>query len=226
MKETFNMDIAYLSEELFKSGKNNTLLYREPENTLEVLQKIYEKANKREEFLCTFHNASLIKKPMDFFAPILKLKYGEEYEDSFKSDWFKDIINSEDVSETSRLADFCGKDEKSDNLRHKKLPLIFIEGIEELFFKMDYGHLDDDKLKNFFRRGYLEQPGHRMFGNCLRGSLPQTGNAIFFGSVRNNKGIEYATTLGNYHYMFYSGNFGNFHIKSDQEIEKMQRAQK
>ncbi len=202
-------EIEFLCEDLFEGGRNHVLLYGKPERTLPVLQGVYERAKKREEFLCSWHDASKITQPMDFFEPILRLKYGSEYESLREKSWFKELAVRDNKDGVFQLARFCGREKDSKNPHLRKLPLIFIKGIEELFFTMDYGHLDEEgrkKLMNYFTP-FTELPLPKGFGDCLRGYLHQTGNGICYGSVMNTKRMEVAATLLNYQYLFYGENF-------------------
>jgi len=107
------------------------------------------------------------------------------------------------------LISLCAQEKDSNNLNARKLPVIFIDGIEELFFKMDYGHLNENSRKKLLSDSYADQPNHNGFGNCLR-NLHQNDTAIFYGIVRNKRSIEYKTTLGNYNYLFYADNFKKY----------------
>ena len=203
MEKLSSQYIELLCKDLFDEGQSHTLLYGKPELTLAILKGVYQRAKEKPGLLCSFHNASKINQPMDFFEPILKLKYEDEYESLKQKQWFKNLLKKRDGREIFRLSGLCAMEEKSNNSNQRKLPVIFIDGIEELLFKMDYSHLKDKERKNF----NLEQPIPRGFGNCLRGDLHQTNRGIFYGTVRDIKKIDYLATLGNYNYLFYEGNF-------------------
>ncbi len=165
---------------------------------------------KREKnVLCSWHDASAIAQPMDFFEPILQLKYGNEYDSLKEHSWFKKLLESKEGSGIFQLAGLCGREEGSANPNARRLPVIFIDGIEELFFKMDYSHLDEEGRKKLLTGDLMKVPGDKGFGNCLREYLNQNlaAKGLFCGSVKNTGGIEYRATLGNYHYLFYCGNF-------------------
>lgn len=213
MKASTRFSVDYLCEDLFDYGKNHVLLYGKPEDTSAVLKAIFEKAGKMDEFRCTYHDASLINKPMDFYEPILRLKYGDEYEEIVKNPWFMGLADRTGLSGVFRFASLCAQEEDSENPQHRKKPLIFIEGIEELFFKFDYAHLDEEGIKRVL--GYtLEAPIERGFGSCLRAYLHQEPKGIFYGTVRDEESIAYQTMLGNGHYMFFNGNFLNHDVES------------
>ena len=50
-------------------------------------------------------------------------------------------------------------------------------------------------------------PKDKGFGTALRSRLINTRRGVFYGSVRDPEGIEAITTLKNYDYLFYGGNF-------------------
>ena len=204
--------IEFLGDDLFNKGRNHVLLYGDPQKTNLVLKAMYDAAREREEFLCSWHNASTIAQPMDFFEPILRLKYGNEYESLREKSWFKDLTTRNEKGGVFQLARLCGREENSENQHARSLPIIFIEGIEELFFKMDYGHLNEEGRKKLLTSSFMEQPLSKGFGDCLRGSLHQTKNGIFYGTVRNSQGIPFEATFGNYHYLFYSENFMEIYL--------------
>jgi hypothetical protein len=192
--------IKYLCEDLFDKGKNSVLLYGKPELTSHVLKTIYEIAREKPEFLCSFHDASQITNPMEFYEPILRLKYGDEYDLLKEEKWFKTMISKHEGRGVFELAALCRKETKSKNPNHRKLPVIFIDGIEQLFFNMDY----DINNTNDWDKG---------FGNNLRGELHQENSAVFYGTVRNANGIEFAKTLGRYDYLFYAENFMQYPVE-------------
>ena len=207
MTSMLKREVEFLCRDLFDKGQNDVLIYGTQEHTLAALTGVYEKAKKREEFLCSWHDASVIYKPMDFFEPILRLKYGVGYEQIKKERWFKDLVRREEKSGVFQLARFCAQEEKSENPNARRLPVIFINGIEDLFFKMDYSHLTKEDQRKVLSEDLMEQPLPNGFGDCLRAHLHQAKRAIFYGTVRNTEEIEFMTTLGNYNYLFYNGNF-------------------
>lgn len=199
--------VRMICEELFKGEDNHTLFYGKPKHTLEVLRKIYDFAGKRENLRCSWHDASKIKQPMDFFEPVLRLKYGEYYEQLAAHDWFKDYASRIEKSGVFQLASLCAQEDVSEHPTATKMPIFFIDGIEKLFFNMDYRNLDKQKLRMVMTKASYDQPLPRGFGDCLRGYLHQTGKGIFFGSVRDTESIEFKTTMLNMGYLFYCGNF-------------------
>lgn len=68
-------------------------------------------------------------------------------------------------------------------------------------YNKDYGYLDEEDRKKLITP-FMEQPLPKGFGDCLRPHLHQTGNGIFYGSVMNTGGMEFAATLLNYQYLF------------------------
>lgn len=210
-------DLELLCENLFNGTPNHVLLYGESEHTRSVLKGVYKRAKNKEEFLCSWHDASAITHPMDFFEPILRLKYGHEYESLREKSLFKDYLETNDQVGVFQLAKLCGREENSKNPNERRSPIFFIDGVEELFFKMDYSHLDEEDRK--IVTGDFKRLHPRGFGNCLRGYLHQTGKGIFYGTVRDTEGIQFKATLGNYHYAFYNGNFGYYNVREHQGLK-------
>jgi len=213
MEESLVTKINFICKDLFEEARNNFLLYGNPKKTSLMLREIYKQAQKREEFLCSWHNASKIKKPMDFFEPVLRLKYGKRYDTEIVAKpWFKELISRNEKGGVFQLASLCGREENSKYPNEKKTPIFFILGMEELLFKMDYRHLNKTSLQKLLTGDFMEQPLPKGFGDCVRGSLHQTGKGIFYGTVRNPNNIKFRSTLGNYNYLFYCENFYNFFI--------------
>ena len=157
MTELLAREIEFLCEDLFLEGQNHVLLYGKHEDTLAVLQGIYKKAKKDKTFLCSWHDSSKIIKPMDFFEPILKLKYEKKYNELKEKDWFKELVAKNTMDGVFRLTEFCGKEKNSKFRNARKLPIFFIDGIENLFFKFDYSHLDEEGRKKLLSIDFLEQ---------------------------------------------------------------------
>ncbi len=189
--------IAYLCEDLFYRGRNSVLIYGQPEQTQKVMKAVYDAAKEREEFSCTWHDASAITKPSQFFEPLLRAKYGAE----------SGILEKLDTFSLYELSDLCSREENSQDPNARKLQVIFIDGIEKLFFKMDFDHLDEENKTKLSARDFMERPLPNNFGNYLRAALHQRSEAVFYGTIHDTKGIEYGLTLGNYHYLFYADNF-------------------
>ena len=211
MKDLLKKEIDFLCEDLFLERKNHVLLYGKHEDTFAVLQGIYERAKKDKTFLCSWHDASKIINPMDFFEPILRLKYEKGYEVLKEKDWFKELIEKNTMDGIFKLTEFCGKEKNSKFQNARKLPIFFIDGIEDLFFKFDYSHLDEEGRKKLLSINFLEQPLPKGFGNHLR-NLHQSGKGIFYGLVKNTESLEFKSTLGNYNYLFYNENFRNHDV--------------
>lgn len=205
----FEREIEFLCKDLFEGGQNHTLIYGNKERTTELLKRVYERASQREELLCSWHEASKINNPLDFFKPILQLKYRKSYEELKEKDWFKNLVNGDDKRTIFKLAEFCGMEEKHPILNARKMPVFFIDGLEELFFKMDYGNLDEKDMQTVLTKSRSQAPLPNGFGNALRSCLHQRNKGIFYGTVHDTKSREFKATLGNYHYLFYSENFMN-----------------
>jgi hypothetical protein len=238
-KEKMEFYVNFLFEDLIKcrplGSQNHPLIYGNQEDSLEILERLYDLCNNREEFLCTMHDASKINTALDFFKPILKTKYGEEYKKYFEEEnWFREIIKNPNSKDIFELSEYCGMEKTSENLNHRKLPLIFIKGMEELLFKIEFAHSSPREIerlelmininpnamstKNYMAirdAKYIGIPKTKGFGNHLRGHLHQFHKGIFLGTVKNEHGVEFKSTLGNYHYAFYEHNFKNVytHIK-------------
>ena len=198
MDESVKFHIDYLCEDL-DGAKDSVLIYGDPEMSNSILNGVYKKLKTNNEYLCTWHDADNINEPMDFFKPILKEIYKKEYQKIINENWFK--------QGDFGIASLCIKESLP---KINKLPIIFIDGIEKLFFKIDFGNLDKLQLINLFSLG--NQPLPNGFGDCLRGELHQTNSAIFYGIVSDSSGIEYLATLGNYEYLFYQDNFRQVNI--------------
>ena len=96
---------------------------------------------------------------------------------------------------------------------------MFIDGIENLFFKMDYGHIDKEKQKKIPSSSIFDNSFRsKGFGDALRGRLHQEKKAVFYGIVRNPHSLSYECTLGDYHYLFYSDNFMKVIIDSERDV--------
>ncbi|MFA6089206.1 MAG: hypothetical protein WC755_05050, partial [Candidatus Woesearchaeota archaeon] len=180
---------------------NSVLFYGKESDTNFVMKQIYEKMKQNDKFLCSWHNAELIKTPIDFFDPILKSKYGEEYNSFREEEWFK-----------KGMGELIGRNIDSSKINHQKLPLIFIEGIENLFFNMDYYLTELDRI-NFNPNDETLKTKYGNFGNTLRKGLFTPHNGIIYGSVKDKNSKEYNYTLGNYDYLFYVDNFMKFQLE-------------
>src|SRR3989339_534970 len=146
-----------------------------------------------------------------FLEPILKLKYEKKYNELKEKDWFKELVAKNTMDGVFRLTEFCGKEKNSKFRNARKLPIFFIDGIENLFFKFDYSHLDEEGRKKLLSIDFWEQPLPKGFGNHLR-NLHQFREGIFYGLVKNTESLEFKSTLGNYNYLFYNGNFRNHEV--------------
>jgi hypothetical protein len=215
MPNVTKWEMDYCLDRLDK--KESVLFYGKRENTLALMKGIYDIVKLKEEYLCSWHDASTIIHQLDLFEPILKLKYGNEYTLMKETSSFKKLYDKKNAKEflnmgdVSRLVELCGQEIHSDDSNKRKLPVIFIDGIDELFFKMDYAHLDEAGLEKLFTGNYLERPHHKGFGNCLR-DLHQYGTAIFYGIVKDKDSVAYRATLGDSRYLFYAENFRNDYL--------------
>jgi hypothetical protein len=196
-------EIGYLCKDLFSEGRNNVLFFGNLKYTRAVLKGVYNRAKIKNEFLCSWHDALAITKPMDFFEPLLILKYGKEYDKLKMRPIFRQICK-EDIFE---LAYLCGREKGSKNKNHQRLPVIFIDGFEQLLFEMDYGHLDKKRIETMLIDDSASQILPKGFGDRLRKELHQTGTGIFYATVGNANSVEFASTLGTYNYLFNADQF-------------------
>ena len=70
MELSFQRDVAHRYASLVRD-RNSLLLYGKPADTIAVLRGMYELAQKDTQFRCSWHDASQIQHPLDFFEPIL-----------------------------------------------------------------------------------------------------------------------------------------------------------
>jgi len=205
MEYPLNVEVGLVSGKLL--NKDSVLLFGNIKNTSKVLEKTCEDFSKNKQFLCSFHDASKIKSALDFFTPILKLKYKDNptvYERLING-YLKLASKKNDETQLFHMAEVCGQDLGGKTENEKKFPIIFINGIEELLAKIDFPNLHEKDYK---------QTMDLNFGNCLRGHLHQTRKAIFCGIVTDYNSLEYKATLANgARYMFYCGNFVTIHIE-------------
>ena len=205
-------NIKFLCDDLFEGRRDSVLIYGTQPDATTVLKGVYNSAKNKSGFLCSWHNADKIKKTMDFFKPILRLKYGAKYAALEQKKWFKELAAQQDNNDVFQIASLCAQEPKSNDAQKRKLPLIFIDGIEKLLFKIDYGNLAAQSVKKLLTANFFEQPLPNGFGNCLRGYLHQTSKGVFYCAVHDYNSTEYNATLGNYSYLFYSENFRTHEI--------------
>jgi hypothetical protein len=179
------------------SEDNAVLLLGDPTRTFGVLKEAYSIMGARHEFLCSLHESSEIDSLGEFLNPILKMKYGEKYSSVKASVYSAQILNPE-IREMPYLIEMCGKSLEGKTENERKLPIIFIEGIEELFFKLDFPS-GPSKLD-------------RGFGNCLR-SLWSARKANFCGTIKSKDSPAFLSTMENYDYLFYRRNFREIDVK-------------
>lgn len=205
--------VDLISKDLLDMPSTHTLIYGKPENTFEVLQGVYDVLVKREEFRCTLYNPSEINNPLDFFLPVIKMKYGEDYEQKAKPT-VERILS---LASANDLAGLCGREEHSSFPNARKTPVIFVDGIEQLLFKLDFPGLDKPFIRRYAdmirkradEEHYtpIELPMDKGFGASIRARLHQNKAGVICGTVIDNASIDYAATLGNYNYMYYDQNF-------------------
>ena len=129
----------------------------------------------------------------------MKLKY--DYETYSKM--MSRIKDLDYWNKLNYFADACGE-----NLEHKRL-FVFVDGMEELLFKLDFPNYESSDFKKIRSDG---SSGSQLFGNTLRADLFNKG-AVFLGTIKDLESTAFKTTLGNYNYMFYLGNFGDMKIE-------------
>jgi hypothetical protein len=183
------------------SNGNNYLIYGN-DSTI-FLKQVYEFFKTEDKFRATYHDESLVQTPRDFLEPILMLKY-HDY-DSWKEELWaqkKSGLPFFDI-----IIDSCGQEKDSDDPVKRKKPLIFIDGIENLLYKLDLYALSEEKQKEVIDSGKSDNLFH--FSSALRAALctPNKGNIV--GVVNNFESIEYKFTLGTYHYLLNADNFGH-----------------
>lgn len=201
--------IGWICEQLLsREYEDSMLFYGHPEQTTEVLQGIYSTMKKSERFRCTYHHASKIKRLMDFYEPILRLKYGDKYENIIEEEHIRKIRDRNNPRELLVLTQFCAQEPRATEPQHRKMPLLLIEGIEELFFEREYGYLsEEEKQKLVNQRDLFEGTRSLGLGNSLRAYLHQSKRGIIFGTVKDENSIQYRITFGDYSYAFFQGNF-------------------
>jgi len=195
------------------------LFFGEYHRSLEVLRRVYNTFQAHPALLCHWIDEAQIKTPLDFYEPLLKNKYGSEYVKLKDKKWFKECVaGTSELFPIYYLARLCGQEKDSKNETRKKVPVIFIDGFEKLLFRMDYGSYDEKQLgeirQNVLRGDInLRDKG---FGTSLRAALHQAKAGVILGLIRDPHSVEYALTLGNYFYMFYSDNFRHYYVKESE----------
>lgn len=208
----------YLCNNLLDGAPNSILLYGEPELSLSILRIVYDTVKTRQEYRCSWHDASTITTAMQFFGPILRSKYGSSYRCLKREPTIKQCIARSEAGDFEFLARLCGKEERSKVQCARKMPLIFIDGIEDLLFRIDYGHINKEEQKKIPSSAIFDGSFRsKGFGDALRGRLHQEKRAVFYGIVRNPDSLPYECTLGDYHYLFYSENFMKIRLKSEHQ---------
>ncbi|MEK6733982.1 MAG: hypothetical protein AABY27_02615 [Pseudomonadota bacterium] len=159
-----------------------------------MLRELHKDVNVSNQFHTVLYSYQEINTVFDFFNPILKLKYAEEYDSMINDSDF-------DRNDVYILSELCIEKE----VNHKK-PLVFIEGLEKLLFKLDYSHFDEETVKKVLRNSY-NAPAPIGLGNSILASWHQTGESIVYGTVYNTYSKEYRATLGNFSYLYNAHNF-------------------
>lgn len=157
--------------------------------------------------------SSEIETPLDFFLPILKKKFGDKYFEENIAGVVDMFINSDEEDEIFKLAEMCGKEEVFGIDNSDKMPVILIDGIEEVLFGLDYPGINVDKSCIVLNdRKLSEDLG---FGRHLRKYLHQMADkAIVYGTVKDSESMQYLLTLGNEKYQLYANNFLHMHLSS------------
>lgn len=232
IQKTFN----YLTDNLNRGINDWILLYGKPGETAYLLKDLlFPYFSNIDRYFCVYIDASNIETPLDFFVPILKEKYGDKYYDEEVRDLVK-IYAEGNENYIFKLSELCGQEKRIDIHNAAKMPIILIEGIEEVMFKLDYPEISSDenkkrecytqmlneeikKMKDMENKkelfesefsdviDYAVLPNKKMFGNCIRADLQQFIKAIVFGTVRNPANIEYLATLQRPGYSLYKHNF-------------------
>ncbi len=216
MTKWLEEEIDYWSNDLFTRHINHVLFYGKRNPVLTLMKGVYTNAMTQENFLCSWHDATNINNQLDFFEPILKLKYDDDYTKIKNESEFlklyakKDAGKLLDPEDVTNLVNLCGQEKKSVISNARKLPVIFMDGIEELFFKMDF-NLNKKDTTQLLSGRYMQGPSSNGFGNSLR-NLHQLGTGIFYGIVRNKDSLAFKATLGNYHYLFNGENFQKYYL--------------
>ncbi|MFC1755261.1 hypothetical protein ACFL96_18050, partial [Thermoproteota archaeon] len=140
MVPSLDMDVELLCETILEGG--SVLLYGKPEKTSDILKRVYKSLHEMYELLCSYHRAPEITDPLDFFEPILRLKYGDLYQEKTEL-FFKMWEQHPDKYNILGLSKFCGQDLSGKTENEKRLPVIMIEGMERLLYKLDFSHLDE-----------------------------------------------------------------------------------
>lgn len=211
MKYPLDIQVKIVREKILNGS--SVLLFGNSENTSKVLKKTYEELSEDNKFLCSCHHASLINSPLDFYTPILKLRFGKDYESKLKY-FFEMQSKHPDKIRIFELTDYCGQDLQGKTENERKLPIIFVEGFEKLLFKLDFPKLLKEEYKGAlvpYSEGGIKSLG---FGDSLRHLQQAIPPKISIcGTVKDHEGIECKTTLANRGYLFYSGNFTTIEIK-------------
>jgi len=193
--------------------KDWILIYGNPKRQSFLKNLLYSHISRMDEFFCVYLESSEIETSLDFFLPILKKKYGDEYFEENIVGVVDMFIDSDEEDDIFNLAEMCGKEKVSDIANSDKMPVILIDGIEEVLFSLDYPGTDIDKSDIVLNNQKLSED--LGFGKYVRKYLHQMADkAIVYGTVKNPDSIEYLLTLGNDKYQLYANNFLHIHLSS------------
>ena len=164
-----------------------------------------------DEFFYIYLKSSEIETPLDFFLPILKKKFGEQYFEENVAGVVDMFVGGGEEDEIFSLSEMCGKEEISGIDNSDKMPVILIDGIEEVLFSLDHPGMCVDKSGIVLNDQKLSDD--LGFGRHLRKYLHQMADkAIVYGTVKDSDSIEYLLTLGNEKYQLYANNFLHLHL--------------
>ncbi len=159
-----------------------------------------------DEFFYIYLKSSEIETPLDFFLPILKEKFGEQYYEEHIRSVVDMYLDSDEKDSVFMLAEMCGKEKVSGADNSDKMPVILIDGIEEVLFRLDYPETDIGKSD--IGTGRQKLPDDLGFGRHLRKYLHQVADkAVVYGTVKDSESIQYLLTLGNDKYRLDANNF-------------------
>lgn len=186
----------------------STLIFGGREKTKELLGTVYEYAKGVDTVLAVYVDSSKIKTPKDFFECILKQKYDILTEEqkiivdslcSGKLDLDADTV----TNAIHDLVALCGRQNKE-----SKHSIIFIDGIDNLFFNLDYGHLDAESIERLLKDNAPHHSSSMIITSfrAYRDEYTEL-SSFFYGTVWNRDSKEYKLTLENYHYPFNAMNF-------------------
>ncbi|MCK4808972.1 MAG: hypothetical protein KAS90_05090 [Candidatus Aenigmarchaeota archaeon] len=193
--------------------KDWILIYGNPKRQSFLKNLLYSHISRMDEFFCIYLESSEIKTPLDFYLPILKKKFGDEYFEENIVGVVDMFIDSDEKEDIFSLSEMCGKEKVSGIDNSDKMPVILIDGIEEVLFGLDHPGINVDKSCIVLNNQKLSDD--LGFGKSVRKYLHQIADkAIVYGTVKDPDSIEYLLTLGNEKYQLYANNFLHIHLSS------------